>query len=114
MGLNNFLVCMAHLNFITNKIDSNELYKRRDALVLSGPLVPEVSDREDCKQTIQRLLRDYTRLNLNISDISTAHRIGKTSPGVGKRNIIFKLCRRDLVQEIFAACKTQKPGFFIN
>ena len=52
-----------HLNSITNKIDSNEQYERRDALVLSGPLVPEVSDREDCKQIIQRLLRDHTRLN---------------------------------------------------
>ena len=103
-----------HLNSITNKIDSNEQYERRDALVLSGPLVPEVSDREDCKQIIQRLLRDHTRLNLNVSDISTAHRIGKTSPGVDKRNIIFELCRRDLVQDIFAVCKTQKPAFFIN
>ena len=74
----------------------------------------EVSDREDCKQIIQRLSRDHSRLNLNVSDISTAHRIGKTSPGVDKRNIIFKLCRRDLVQDIFAVCKTQKPAFFIN
>ena len=103
-----------HLNSLTNKIDSNEQYERRDALVLSGPLVPEVSDREDCKQIIQRLLRDHTRLNLNVSDISTAHRIGKSTPGSNKRNIIFKLCRRDLVQDIFAACKTQKPAFFIN
>ena len=39
---------ITHLNSLTNKIDSNEQYKRRDALVLSGPLVPEVSKREDC------------------------------------------------------------------
>ena len=103
-----------HLNSLSNKIDSNEQYERRDALVLSGPLVPEVSDREDCKQIIQRLLRDHTRLNLNVSDISTAHRIGKSTPGSNKRNIIFKLCRRDLVQDIFAACKTQNSAFFIN
>ena len=76
--------------------------------------MPVVSDREDCKQIIQRLFRDHTQLNINISDISIAHRLGKITRGPDKRNIIFKLCRRDLVQDIFDACKTQKPAFFVN
>ena len=66
-----------HLNSLTNKIDCNEQYERLGALVLSGPLVPEVSDRKDCKQIIDRLLRDHTSLSLNVSHISTSHRIGK-------------------------------------
>ena len=104
----------AHLDSLSVKIDSNEQYERRDALVLSGPLVPEGTDREDCKQLIQRLFRDHTRLNINISDISIAHRLGRTTSGADKRSIIFKLCRRDLVHDIFAACKSHKPNFFVN
>ena len=103
-----------HLNSINKKIDSNEQHERRDALVLSGPLVPEVFHREDLKRIIQRLLRSHTRLNVNVSDISTAHCIGKTTPGTDERNIIFKLCLRDLVQAIFSACKTQKSAFYTN
>ena len=34
--------------------------------------------------------------------------------GSDKRNIIFQLGLRDLVQDIFAACKSQKPLFFLN
>ena len=105
---------IAHLDSLSVKIDSNEQYERRDALILSGPLVPPVSDGEDCKHLIQRLFRDHARLNINISDISIAHRLGKITRGPDKRNIIFKLCRRDLVQDIFAACKSQKPAFFVN
>ena len=105
---------IAHLDSLSVKIDSNEQYERRDALILSGPLVPEVSNGEDCKQLIQRMFRDHARLNINVSDISIAHRLGKVTRGPDKRNIIFKLCRRDLVQDIFAACKSQKPAFFVN
>ena len=85
-------------------------YGRRDALVLSGPLVPEGSDRKDYKQIIQLRLRGHTHLNLNISDISTAHRIEKTSPGIDKRNTSFKLCRRDLLQEFFATLTNLNPS----
>ena len=82
---------ITQLNSLTNKIDSNEQNERRDALVLSEPLVPEVSGWEDCKHIIHRLIRDHIRLNLNVSDISTAHRIGISTTGSNKQNIIFKL-----------------------
>ena len=84
-----------------------------DSIILSGPLVPEVSERENCKHLI-RLFRDHAGLNINVSDISIAHRLGKTTRGPDKRNIIFRLCCRDLLQEIFAVCKSQKQAFFVN
>ena len=31
-----------------------------------------------------------------------------------RRGLIFKLCRRDLVQVIFNACKRTKPSFYVN
>lgn len=104
----------AHVASLNQKLDANEQYERRDALILSGPAVPVTTDREDCKQIILNLLRDNVRLNVNPNDISTAHRIGRKPTGIDKRNIIFKLCRRDLVHDIVAACKSSKPPFFIN
>ena len=56
-------------------------YERRDALILSGPLVPPVSDGEDCKHLIQRLFRDHARLNIIISNISISNRLWKITRG---------------------------------
>ena len=103
-----------NIEALKGKLDSNEQYERRDALILSGPAVPEVSEREDCKHIVRGLLRDETRLNIDAADISIAHRVGRKPTGRDKRQIIFKLCRRDLVGEIFQACKRTRPPFYIN
>ena len=95
----------AHVAPLNQKLDANEQYERRDATILSGPAVPVTTDREDCKQIILNLLRDNIRINVNPKDISTAHRIGRKPTGINRRNIIFKLCRLDLVHDIIAACK---------
>ena len=65
----------SHLAALRGKLDSNEQYERRDALILSGPAVPEVSDQEDCKQIVRGLPRDHSRSNTNTADISIAHRL---------------------------------------
>ena len=67
-------------------------YERHDALILSGPAVPETTDLEDCKQIIQILLRDIMCSKVNPNDTSTAHHIGHQPAGIDRRNIIFKLC----------------------
>ena len=75
--------------------------------------MPEASDRENCKHLIQRLFRDHARLNIIVSDISIAPRPGKITRRPDKRNIVFKLYLHDSVQNIFAACKAQKPASFV-
>ena len=60
------------------------------------------------------MLRDNIRLSFTPNDISTAHRIGRKHTGIDMRNIIFKLCRGDLLHDFIAACKSCKPPFFIN
>ena len=96
-------------------LDSTNQYERRDTLVISGPDLPMHSEDENPKTLIQSLLRSGIRYNLDPSSISIAHRIGrKPARGEDRRNLIFKLCRRDLVPEIISACKTNKPSFFIN
>ena len=96
-------------------IDSNDQYIRRDNLIMSGINLPTASLSENSKLIIQDQLRLHTNLNVNVNDISIAHRIGrKPVSGPDKRNIIFKLCRRDIVPDIFRACKEHKPPFFVN
>ena len=96
-------------------IDVNEQYERKDTLIISGPTLPPVRNGEKCKDIVRELLRTHTNLLINDGDISIAHRIGKKpSATPDKRNIIFKLCRRDLVGEIFSACRERQPPFFVN
>lgn len=96
-------------------VDANDQYERRDTLILSGPNLPISSPNENCKEIVKNLLRSHTNLSLNDDDISIAHRIGqKPVNNQDKRNIIFKLCRRDLVTDIFDACKQSRPPFYIN
>ena len=57
----------SHLEAVRGKLHSNEQHERRDALILSGPDVPEVSDQEDCKEIVRGLLRSPSRLNIDMS-----------------------------------------------
>ena len=101
---------------LMSKIDENDQYERRDCIIVSGPDLPLASPSEDSKSIIQKLFKDHLRLAVNQSEISTAHRLGR-KPGDNvsdKRPIIVKLCRRDLVRDIFAACKATRPPFYVN
>ena len=103
------------VELMKTNIDSNNQYERLDTLIISGPELPIACDTENSKLIIQDLLRRECNFNLAVNDISTAHRIGrKPAGGEDRRNLIFKLCRRDLVSDIFNSCKQSRPKFFIN
>ena len=72
-----------------------------------------LSPQEDCKSVVINLLEEHTGLKVDSHEISVAHRIGKKTPNRNE-NIIFKLCRRDAVDEIFNTCKEKRPPFFVN
>ena len=101
---------------LEEQIDAAEAYERRDTVVLSGPTVPPAQVGENCINIVQELLKTQIRLNINANDISTAHRMGnkRKKQGPDNRNMIIKLCRRSLKNEIFSACKQYKPPFYIN
>ena len=100
---------------IQQKLDGNDQYERRDTLIISGPDIPEFSAGENLKITIQNLFSQKLGLQVQNSDFSVAHRLGpKPQSGPDRRNIIFKLCRRELVSTIFRACKEHKPSFYVN
>ena len=78
---------------------------------------PPASHAEDCKFIVREQIREHLRLELAIEDISMAHRIGVKPKiqGEDKRYIMFKLCNRDVKQNILKSCKIVKPKkFFIN
>ena len=61
------------------------------------------------KKVQQALLRRQLSFNISLSNISVPHRLGhKPAESQDKRNIFFKLCRRDLVSEIFQSCMQSK------
>ena len=100
---------------LEEQVDANSAYERRDALIISGD-IPEAAPGENCNNLVRSLLREQIKINLNADDISVAHRIGRKpkTQGPDKRNLIFKLCRRDVKRDIIHACKQVKPKFYVN
>ena len=101
---------------LEEKIDEAEAYERRDALVFSGEDIPPVEPGENCTSIVCNLMKRRLNLNVNPSDISTSHRLGRkpTTQRSDKRKIITKLCRRDLKGDILGACRSAKPNFYVN
>ena len=92
--------------------DEADAYERRDTLIFSGPAIPEVSSGENCSSILQEVIKRELKVNIAPSDINTAHRLGPKpqAQGPDKRNIILKLCSRDLKRDIVVASKNQtKP-----
>ena len=100
---------------LESSVDEASQYERRDTIVISGQSIPIVNQGENCKTIVRNLFRQHLNMNIDENDISTAHRIGRQQTGTtDKRNIIVKLCRRDLVHDIYASCKAVKPPFYVN
>ena len=101
---------------LEEKVEDSEAYERRDTLVISGKNVPPVTPGESCVSIVCSLLRSQLNLNVQPTDLSTAHRLGKkpTNQQLDTRRIIMKLCRRDIKGDILKACRQLKPNIFIN
>ena len=75
---------------LEDKIEDNELYERRDTVIVSGDGIPAVSDNEDSSKIVTQLIKDKINLIVNPADISVAHRLGrKPDHGPDKRKIIL-------------------------
>ena len=111
------LILRKRISLLEDRIDDNEAYERRDTVVVSGDEVPVATDSEDSARIVAKLIKDKINLNINLSDISVAHRMGNKplSQAPDKRKIIIKLCRRETKQELLKACRTVKPrNLFIS
>ena len=104
------------LSKLEERVEDAEAYERKDTHVMSGTNIPPVVPGENCVTLVCDLLKTALKLNIQPSDTSTAHRVGRkpVNQQVDKRNIIMKLCRRDIKSDILHACRQWKPKFNIN
>ena len=86
---------------LEQQIDENLAHELKNTLMMAGT-IPPASHAGDRKLIVQEQIREHLRLELAIEDISRAHRIGVKHKiqGEDKRNIMFKLCNRDVKQNI--------------
>ena len=93
-------------------IDDNDAYERRDTIVLSGNAIPVYSQGENSAHLAREIFKNELRMEVPENSISVAHRIGKkpANQQPDKRNIIVKLCRRDLKRPLITACQKRAPN----
>ena len=92
-------------------------YERRDTLFISGKTLPVVENGEITSYICSQLMKEKLKINLNPADISISHRIGRkpASQAEDRRNIILKLCKRDVKHTLLSACRKTKPrDFYLN
>ena len=102
---------------LSEKIEENEAYERRDTLIFSGKKLPVVQNDENCANLVCGLLSENLNLVLSASDISVAHRLGpKPSNQVpDNRAIIAKFCRRDSKINVISSARRVKPNdLYVN
>ena len=105
------------ISTLKEDLDGADQYERKDTVIFSGSDLPTVANGEIVSNIVCDLVREKLQINILANDISTSHRIGK-KPNTqvdDKRNIIVKLCRRDVKNQILSGCRRQKPAnMYIN
>ena len=101
---------------LEQQIYENSAHEWKNTLIMAGT-IPPASHAEYCKFIVREQIREHLCVELAIEDISMAHRIcfNPNIQGEDKCNIMFKLCNRDVKQDILKSCKVVKPKkFYIN
>ena len=94
---------------LEEKIDENNNFERRDALVFSGSAIPNAQNVEVCSELVAGLLKNILKLNISPGDISTSHRLNT------RKDILVKFCRHNTKVDIINACRKIKPvNFYAN
>lgn len=92
-----------------NEVEELEMYGRRNGIRIYG--VEETGPAEDCVKLATDIFATKLGINVEKSDISRAHRVGKPSrdPRIKtKRAIILKFTRHDRKEEIIRARRNLK------
>ena len=91
------------LTKLEDAIDEADANDRRDTIIISGPAIPAATSNESVKSIVQTILKDEIGCEVELSDISIAHRLGKRSvaQSTDKRSLIVKLCHMDTKRKIF-------------
>jgi hypothetical protein len=101
---------------LEEKVEDSDAYERRDTLVISGPGMLPATAAEICSALVCSIVREKLKINLLPTNISTVHRLGRKplNQQPDTRNIIMKLCRRDVKRDLLFACRQLKPDIYIK
>ena len=102
---------------VEEKMDDSDSQQRRNDVIVSGKVLPVVSEGENCRKLIVGLFKEHVKVNLKMADIIEAHRVGKkpSDPNEDTRNIIVRVSDNEIKHDLITACKSTKPdGFYVN
>ena len=96
------------VNRLTDELDEENAYVRRDTLLITGKPVPYGTNEENTSDTVIKVLKDNLNVEITPGDINCSHRLGKQNRegGPDKRPIIVKLVRRSLKRELTMKSRT--------
>ena len=62
---------------LETSIDDNDAYERKDTVIFSGSSIPAGEVGENCGEVIRSVARESLRIEMSLSEISVAHRLGR-------------------------------------
>ena len=94
---------------LESTLDQADNYERLDTIILSGTSIPIHATGENCNNLVRELVKTKLKIELPLTEINTAHRLGKKplSQVPDKRNIIVKLCRRETKRQLIISSRNQ-------
>ena len=101
---------------ICEKDDETEASERKNFIIFSGPNVPTSLPNESCTTVTHKLLRETYQVNIPITNIVSAQRMGKTTPNTAdKRNILVKFSSTEIKKDVFQSSKSMRPdGLYVR
>ena len=106
----------SQLSKVNDNTDWADQYERKDMVILSGRAVQD-SNVSDVNPLIQNLLKTHLKIDINPTDINTAHYLaplrrnsadGGSPAGPPKRNIVVKFVRRDIKKLVIKASRENR------
>ena len=98
---------------LDKRLDAQDMYERRDTLVLSGADLPPEKLNEDPVSIIVNAATNVLNVNLQTHDISVAHRLGPKRSDK-ERPIICKFVRRSTKSLVLHKCITSTSKIYAN
>lgn len=102
---------------LEERVEHLEAAHRRDNIILSGNLLAELPNGDDCSGTVVDLLKRSVNYVLDRSKLLTAYRLGSkpSNQSADRRNVLVKLAEHDMKRDIIAAFRTVKPSsLYVN
>ena len=93
--------------------DNLQQYTMRENVILSGSCIPPRTPTEDIGAVSIDLINRKCKLNININDLSTVHRLGRAPDGQPGK-ILMRFSRRSTKYRVIKAGIASKSNLYIN